>query len=297
VVERRSYEPFGGSAGSSRTRYDFTGRERDALTGLIYYRARWYDPAQGRFVSEDPAGFDGGLDKYAYVSNDPVNKTDPLGLYEIDVHYYLTYFLAQKTGCFTDAEARLIADADQGTDENPHTSPAYGWTAKQRAQNRTYHALHPGAAEGVGSPTLWQEAMNGPTNYVGPGRYMHYLQDTFSHAGYDNDTYGHAAAFHYYDKTDSDVPKALRMAGATWRALNDYAKRKKCGCQGTWDPSWWKQVQDFARQASANFNALTTIDADDTNKWDLLNGWQNFYMSNNPMYLQRKVQILGVPMR
>ena len=213
------------------------------------------------------------------------------------MHYYLTYFLAQKTGCFSDAEARLIADADQGTDENPNTLPAYGLTEQQRWQNRTYHALHPGAAEGVGSPMLWQEAMNGPTNYVGLGRYLHYLRDTFSHAGYDSDTYGHLAAFHYYDKTDSDVLKAMRMAHATWKALSDYAREKKCSCHANLDPSWWRLVNDFTRQPSANFNALTTMDADDTNRWDLLNGWQNFYMSNDPIYLERKVQILGIPMR
>ena len=58
---------------------------------------------------------------------------------------------------------------------------------------------------------------------------------------------GHLRALHYYDKTDSDVPRALRMAGATWIWLNRYAKEKKCGCQGKWDASWWKMVVDFSR--------------------------------------------------
>ncbi|HZS48918.1 MAG TPA: hypothetical protein VFC63_27850 [Blastocatellia bacterium] len=44
VVERLQYEPYGQSSGSTRTRYDYTGRERDQLTGMIFYRARWYDP-------------------------------------------------------------------------------------------------------------------------------------------------------------------------------------------------------------------------------------------------------------
>jgi RHS repeat-associated protein len=45
-----------------------------------YYRARYYDPSPGRFLSEDPARFGGGFDFYAYVKNDPVDFTDPTGL-------------------------------------------------------------------------------------------------------------------------------------------------------------------------------------------------------------------------
>jgi len=58
----------------------FTGREYDSETGLYFYRARYYDPAIGRFISEDPIGFEGGdLNLYAYVRNNPVNFSDPTG--------------------------------------------------------------------------------------------------------------------------------------------------------------------------------------------------------------------------
>ncbi|MBI3650999.1 MAG: type IV secretion protein Rhs, partial [Acidobacteria bacterium] len=77
VMERQQYEPFGATSGSSNTRYGYTGRERDSATGLMYYRARWYDAQQGRFLSQDPLGFRGGLNLYAYVGNDPVNIVDP----------------------------------------------------------------------------------------------------------------------------------------------------------------------------------------------------------------------------
>lgn len=49
-------------------------------TGFYYYRARYYDPKIGRFISEDPIGFRGGINFYAYVENNPVNDTDPTGL-------------------------------------------------------------------------------------------------------------------------------------------------------------------------------------------------------------------------
>ena len=49
-----------------------------------YYRARYYDPASGRFLSEDPMSFGGGSDFYAYAANDPSGFRDPTGL---DYHY------------------------------------------------------------------------------------------------------------------------------------------------------------------------------------------------------------------
>jgi uncharacterized protein RhaS with RHS repeats len=45
-----------------------------------HYRARYYDPNSGHFLSEDPAGFDAGVNFYSYVDNDPANYEDPLGL-------------------------------------------------------------------------------------------------------------------------------------------------------------------------------------------------------------------------
>ena len=49
-------------------------------TSTYYYRARYFDQSVGRFVSEDPIGFRGGIDFYRYVSNNPLNLTDPTGL-------------------------------------------------------------------------------------------------------------------------------------------------------------------------------------------------------------------------
>ena len=68
------------SAGSTRNPFRYTGRELDADTGLYYYRARYYDPSTGRFLSEDPTKFDGGINFYSYVRNDPTDLSDPSGL-------------------------------------------------------------------------------------------------------------------------------------------------------------------------------------------------------------------------
>ncbi|WP_137939570.1 RHS repeat-associated core domain-containing protein [Chitinivorax sp. B] len=59
--------------------YGYTGREPD-VAGLIYYRARWYDPSIGRFTQRDPIGLQGGINPYGYVDGDPINNIDPDGL-------------------------------------------------------------------------------------------------------------------------------------------------------------------------------------------------------------------------
>lgn len=55
-------------------------------TSLYYYRARYYDPTEGRFVSEDPARFSGGTDFYTYVENNAANLIDPFGFCPWQVH-------------------------------------------------------------------------------------------------------------------------------------------------------------------------------------------------------------------
>lgn len=80
-----TYDSFGkltASAGSITNPFRYTGRDFDAETGLYFYRARYYDPATGRFPSEDPIGFAGGdVNLYRYVQNNVENDTDPSGFF------------------------------------------------------------------------------------------------------------------------------------------------------------------------------------------------------------------------
>jgi RHS repeat-associated protein len=84
IAAAYSYSSFGNSTqdtGALDQPYRYTGREWDSETGLYFYRARYYDPTIGRFISEDPIGFKGsGTDFYAYVRNNPTNLIDSLGL-------------------------------------------------------------------------------------------------------------------------------------------------------------------------------------------------------------------------
>jgi RHS repeat-associated protein len=54
------------SSGTVTNSFRYTGRDFDLETGLCYYRAQYYDPTIGRFISEDPIGFGGGTNHYAY---------------------------------------------------------------------------------------------------------------------------------------------------------------------------------------------------------------------------------------
>lgn len=60
--------------------FGYTGREWDKEAQLQYNRARWYDPSTGRWLSQDPIGFEAGDENlYRYVENDPMGATDPSG--------------------------------------------------------------------------------------------------------------------------------------------------------------------------------------------------------------------------
>ena len=52
---------------------------------LVLLGHRYYDPGAGRFLNRDPVGMEGGVNVYAYCTNNPVNLTDPLGLWEVSV--------------------------------------------------------------------------------------------------------------------------------------------------------------------------------------------------------------------
>jgi len=93
VLERYAYDPYGKvtyldadfaelaqqqSAYSNTTLY--TGRELDPATGLYYYRARYYHPHLGRFLTRDPLSYSAGDENlYRYLSSRPLMLSDPLG--------------------------------------------------------------------------------------------------------------------------------------------------------------------------------------------------------------------------
>jgi RHS repeat-associated protein len=84
VIDHITYDSFGriiNQTNPIELRFAYTGREWDGETGQYYYRARYYDPSVGRFISEDPISFGGGDSNLSrYVGNTASYVTDPSGL-------------------------------------------------------------------------------------------------------------------------------------------------------------------------------------------------------------------------
>jgi RHS repeat-associated protein len=80
TVASYTYDPFGNTTqtGTSTNSYQYTGRENDGA-GTYFDRGRYYSPTVQRFISQDPIGVAGGINLYAYVSNNPVSFSDPFG--------------------------------------------------------------------------------------------------------------------------------------------------------------------------------------------------------------------------
>ncbi len=86
ILESRFYSPFGEltqASGSPQTAFGFTGEQTDS-NGLLYLRARYYNPTVAVFPNLDP--LEGtptspqSLNRYSYVQGNPVNYRDPSGL-------------------------------------------------------------------------------------------------------------------------------------------------------------------------------------------------------------------------
>ena len=102
------YDPWGTPQRSAAPpSFGFTGERQDGTSGLVYLRARWYQPQHGRFLSRDP--FDGwseippSLHPYAYAHNDPVQRVDPTGKWACDWGYWYAKICAHA------AERLLVA--------------------------------------------------------------------------------------------------------------------------------------------------------------------------------------------
>jgi RHS repeat-associated protein len=85
VINQTQYKAWGETrytSGTEQTKYTYTGQYSYVSDfGLHFYNARWYDSSLGRFAQADtivPSGVQ-GLDRYAYVNNNPVKYTDPSG--------------------------------------------------------------------------------------------------------------------------------------------------------------------------------------------------------------------------
>jgi YD repeat-containing protein len=198
------------------------GQYEDHETGLHYNLHRYYDPrpasetgqlsssfhagavtSRGRYLTPDPLGYPDGSDPYLYAGADPINKIDPLGLYEIDVHYYMTFFLARLAG-IQYQEALTIALAAQYIDDNPDTTPMPWGNGSQETRLSLYHFTQTGsdpprlpgetnhAYQLRRAQNPWNDQLQNLINAAAAartrcaraqffGEFLHAYQDTFAH--------------------------------------------------------------------------------------------------------------------
>jgi RHS repeat-associated protein len=249
AIEQYNYTPFGwllgGQAPGTAQPRGYAGKERDVETGYEYFGARYYLSQIGRFTTVDPfLDTENALvnpqqwNRYAYVSNNPLRKIDPNGLYEIDVHKHLTRALAIAAGIDV-RTATAIATADQGVDDNWRTGPF--WLPSAR---REFHFTTDEMRD-----ELWGRfTASGSAESL--GQYFHAFQDSYSHAGFQPEP-GHIHT-HWYDITSNRPELADRMALATYNKLVEAAQQ----LNGSSVPrAAWAQIQSRVQA----FNRATSL--------------------------------------
>ena len=95
VEQINTYDEYGVPGATNLGRYQYTGQTWMSEIGAYNYKARVYSPTLGRFLQPDPAGYIDGLNLYAYVGGDPVNNTDPSGMWGVPG----TSCIAGSAGC------------------------------------------------------------------------------------------------------------------------------------------------------------------------------------------------------
>ncbi len=235
VTDTYNYDAYGIQLGptsniTNRATTDllYSGEQFDNELQMQYLRARYYDQNNGTFNRLDPLT---GNSLYIYCSGDPVNNSDPTGMYEIDVHQFLTIYLARAAG-FNNNTATKIGLATQKLD-HPKDS--------RNAMNSTFSMWKYHFPSRSSMYELEKAVTADSYNFTKVGEFIHALQDTYGHStGVGDRTWeyygdflmfksggllGHAFQGHRPDHTWRDVAKAMKMAKKIHTALRLIALR------------------------------------------------------------------------
>ncbi|MEO8275836.1 MAG: RHS repeat-associated core domain-containing protein [Thermoanaerobaculia bacterium] len=208
----------------------FQGHLTDPATGLVYMRNRWLDPEMGRFLSEDPLQSIEDVSSTAPLRYNPLGVRDQLGLYEEDVHLFLTTFLAEAAG-FSARTARFIGESTQDLDRDGRDATKHGVSQRNM---RLYHFVSEQRLLSMGAKARSSSSLNN-TTARSIGEFLHALEDSFSHQVHETrrvrDFYysglrtpggwniGHGLEGHEPDWTWMRWPLAMEMARAVYLDL------------------------------------------------------------------------------
>jgi RHS repeat-associated protein len=259
VVNHLTYNSFGAitsqTAPSLEPLYTYTGREWDADVELYFYRARWYDPILGQFISQDPIGFLGGDSNVRrYVANAPVNGSDPSGLYSpssgalLSEHDFEKFneFKESWLGSFlfdlqTDISILIPAGAFSGPAKSGTNlgakalkdTPLGKWVIKHMAARAAKEAADTGCSVATRKVTAYVIAREG-------GR----------HAGFLKNYLGKSAAElqKAIKSLEANAAKHAEMAANPSAHAADWASRSPQARQGLIN-YWLKEAQRYFEQA------------------------------------------------
>jgi len=217
VVYSEAYAPYGGVQETWVDSFDplakFSGKERDAESQLDYFGARYYDSSQYRFISIDPKliSQEATVDPqrwslYTYCSDNPINRIDPDGKWGYKVHFGWTERIAIMAG-ISEPMARTIAKADFGVDL-PKTMFRKEW-----------HII---------STEKYAEALKICDSTLDPkelGRYLHVIQDFFSHSAVALAGKKHSPAMDKPFSGYHEWGKTMEMAQLTLDILRAFKER------------------------------------------------------------------------
>jgi RHS repeat-associated protein len=220
TVNEYVYDSFGNMVSKTEgvtNYYTYTGREWDAESDLYYYRMRYYDPAMGRFLNQDPMGFSQGPNFYTYTRNNPTIYTDSFGLWFEPYHFMLSAY-AGMGALFNFNDISVIAEASARADEK--------YNDIGNSEHWKWHYYDDDEVARDAAITIKEQfnlALNEPdriTRLTFLGEGLHVLQDRWAHKAFGikppNEMYPDVVPTHFVDLLGPATPHFYVAEYTSW---------------------------------------------------------------------------------